>query len=156
MAEFTPITTQEAFDAAIQDRLHRQEAKIRGEYADYDALKKQSEEWGAEKEKYEKTVQDSKTAYDDLTKKYTEATGKIAKFETDALKTKVAIEAGIPAGLFSYLKGENEDEIRKSAEELAQFTKAGFVPPLADPEEEPPKDTKDAAYLKMAKALSKK
>ena len=139
MADFTPIETQEAFDAAIKDRLARQEAKIRGEYADYEDLKKRSASWATEKQSYEKTITDNKTAFDDLNQKLTEATGKIAQYETDALKTKIAIESGIPFGMVSYLKGTTEDDIRKSAEELGKFAKTGQKQPKADPEGDEPK-----------------
>ncbi|MBQ9031859.1 MAG: DUF4355 domain-containing protein [Parasporobacterium sp.] len=151
--EFTPINTQEEFDSAIKDRLARQETKIRGEYADYDALKKQSQSWETEKQSYEKTIADNKTAYEDLNTKYTEATGKIAQYETDALKTKVAIESGLPVAMFSYLKGTTEEEIRRSAEELGKFTKGGQAAPLADPEGDPPKDSKNAAMRKMLREM---
>lgn len=47
MGEFTPITTQEDFDAAISKRLARQESAIRGEYAEsmkeLEALRKAAE-----------------------------------------------------------------------------------------------------------------
>lgn len=131
MSEFTPINTQDEFDAAIKDRLARQEAKIRGEYSD---LEKQSQSWQAEKESYEKTIADNKTAFEDLNQKYTEASGKIAVYETDALKTKIAVETGLPMELRSYLSGSDENEIRKSAEGLSKFTKQASVPPLANAE----------------------
>ena len=140
MSDFTPINTQEEFDAAIKDRLARQESKIRGEYSDYDNLKKQSESWATEKQSYEKTIADNKTAYDALNNQLSEATGKIAVYETDALKTKIAIETGLPMELRGYINGSTEDEIRKSAEELGKFTKGSQVPPLANPEGEPSKN----------------
>ena len=143
MSEFTPISTQDEFDAAIKDRLARQESKIRGEYADYDNLKKQSESWATEKQSYEKTIADNKTAFDDLNNKLTEATGKIAQYETDALKTKIAIETGLPMELRSYLSGTTEEEIKNSAEQLGKFTKGSQVPPLANPEGEPSKSDFD-------------
>lgn len=155
MAEFTPIETQEAFDAAIKDRLARQETKIRGEYADYEDLKKKSDTWAAEKQSYEKTIAENKTSYDELNQKLVEATGKIAQFETDALKTKIASESGIPYGMSSYLKGTTEEEIRSSADELSKFAKLGMKQPPADPEGDPPKDQKDAIYMKWAKSLRK-
>ena len=37
--EFTPITTQEAFDAAIKDRLARERETVTKKFADYDDLK---------------------------------------------------------------------------------------------------------------------
>lgn len=154
MSEFTPINTQEEFDTAIKDRLSRQEAKIRGEYAGYEDLKKQQEAWGKEKESYEKAIAKGKEDYDDINGKLTEAQGKIAKYESEALRTKVAIEFGLPSGLFGYLKGDTEEEIRQSAEELGKFTKGSHTPPMADPEGDPPKDGGDAAFLRLARSLN--
>lgn len=151
--EFTPIETQEAFDAAIKDRLARQETKIRSEYADYEDLKKQSGNWEAEKQSYEQTIADNKTAYEDLNAKYTEATGKIAQYETDALKIRITLEAGLPVEMRDYLKGTTEEEIRKSAEGLAKFRKGGQASPLADPEGEPPKDPKQQSLKRMLKEM---
>lgn len=136
MADFTPIDTQEAFDAAIKDRLARQETKIRGEYADYADLKKQSETWATEKQSYEQTIATNKTSFEDLTKQLADATGKIAQYEVDALKTKVAVESGLPIGMVSYLKGATEEEIRTSVEELSKFAKSSQVLPMASPEGE--------------------
>jgi len=153
MAEFTPINTQEELNAVIGGRLASQEKKIREEYADYEDLKTKSAAWETDKQAYEKTIAENKTAFDELTQKYTEATGKIAQYETDALKTKVAIEAGLPVGLFSYLKGNTEEEIKQSAEELSKFAKSGQRQPLADPEGEPPKENKNVALRKMLKEM---
>lgn len=138
MGEFIPINSQEEFDTAIKDRLARQESKIRGEYAE---LEKQSKTWATEKESYEKTIADNKTAYDALNAQYTEATGKIAGYETEALKTKVAIEAGLPMDLRDFLTGSTEEEIKASAEKLGKFTTKGSqVLPLANPEGDSGKD----------------
>lgn len=153
MAELEkPITTQEEFDTAIKDRLARQETKIRNEYADYEELKKQSGTWTQEKESYEKVIAKSKEDLNTLNTKYQEATGKIAVYETDALKTRVAIESKLPMELRSYLKGSTEDEIRASAEELGKFAKTTQAPPLADPEGNQPKgDEKIRKLLKNLK-----
>lgn len=161
MAEFTPINTQEEFDTLIKDRLARNEKKVREEYADYDELKKQSESWVTQKQKYEQTLADNKTAYDDLNQKLIDANGKIAQYETDALKTRIAIESQIPLELRDYLKGTTEDEIKKSAEELGKFAKPGQKQPPADPEGDLPRDdfnvtnkiNTDRAMKKFMKAL---
>jgi len=163
MSEFTPINTQEEFDAAIKDRLARQENKIRGEYADYEDLKKQSESWATEKQSYEKTIADSKTDYETLNSKLTEANGKIAQYEMDALKTRITIEAGLPMELRGYLNGTTEEEIKASAEQLGKFTKGSQAQPLADPEGDPQKDkfsvtgkiNEDRAMKKFAESLEK-
>lgn len=153
MAELEkPITTQEEFDAAIKDRLTRQETKIRSEYADYEDLKKQSGTWTQEKKSYEKAIAKGKEDLNALNTKYQEATGKIAAYEIDTLKTKVAIESGLPMELRGYLKGSTEDEVKASAEELGRFAKATQAPPLADPEGNQPKgDEKIRKLLKNLK-----
>ena len=49
MSEFTPITTQEEFDAALKDRLTRdreaQAKKTAEKYADYEDLKNKTAEY---------------------------------------------------------------------------------------------------------------
>lgn len=164
---FTPINTQEEFDAALKDRLSRQEQKIRAEYAeqegkireeysDYEDLKKRSATWDAEKETLEKSIADSKKDYEDLNAKYTQATGRVAELETDALKVEVTIEKRLPVELKEYLKGTTKEEIEKSAERLAKFARGGQTPPLADPEGDPPKDRKKAAIRQMLKEMNGK
>jgi predicted nuclease with TOPRIM domain len=146
------ITTQEELDSVIKDRLARQETKIRGEYSDYEDLKKKSETWNKEKTSYEETITKNKTDYEALNKQYQEAAGKIANYEADALKTKVAVESGIPIELRTYLKGSTEDEIKASAAELAKYAKGRQVPPLADPVGDPPKGNNEQ-YKKLLKNL---
>lgn len=153
---FTPINTEEEFQArfneSIKDRLAQQERKIRGEYADYEDLKKQSASWTKEKEGYEKTIADNKTAYEELEGKYTEAVKKNTEYETDALKTRIAIESKLPLELRGYLKGNTEEEIKASASELGKFA-AKKTAPMADLDDEPPKDKKQQSMKEMLKAI---
>lgn len=151
--EFKPIETQEDFDAAIKDRLDRQERKIRGEYADYEELRKRSESWDTEKESLEKDAAKSKADFEELSKEHEEAKQEIERYKTEALRSKVAAESGLPYGMAGYLKGATEAEIRKSAEELGKLAKGGQTTPLADLEDKPPKDKKQAALRQMLKEM---
>lgn len=154
MAEFTPIETQEALDAIITKRLEQKERSVRNEYADYDDLKKQSQTWEGQKTAFEKQIAENKTAYDDLNAKYTAATGKVAELEAGALRTKVAIDAGLPMNLCSYLKGSTEEEIKASAAELAKFAGEKMAAPLANPEGIPGmEDGKKAAVKQLFKEM---
>lgn len=92
--EFTPITTQEAFDAAVADRL--------APYADYNDLKTQNET---------------------LTGQVAELNTRVKTYETDALKTRIAHEVGIPFELASRLTGSTEAELRKDAQGFAKLLK---------------------------------
>ena len=88
MAEaFEPITTQEAFDAAVADRL--------APYADYDDLKAQNADLNA----------------------------RIQTYETDALKSRIAHEVGLPFEMSSRLNGSTEADIRKDAQSLLKLLK---------------------------------
>ena len=59
--------------------------------------------------------------------------GKIAKYESDSVKTRIANEMGLPSSIASRLKGSNEEEIRKDAESFAGFFQK--EPPLATGEQ---------------------
>lgn len=101
MAEaFEPITTQEAFDAAVADRL--------APYADYDDLKAQNADLNAS----------------------------IQTYETDALKSRIAHEVGLPFEMSSRLNGSTEADIRKDAQSLLKLLKpkSPRAPSRGDPD----------------------
>lgn len=101
MAEaFEPITTQEAFDAAVADRL--------APYADYDDLKAQNADLNA----------------------------RIQTYETDALKSRIAHEVGLPFEMSSRLNGSTEADIRKDAQSLLKLLKPKTLraPSRGDPD----------------------
>lgn len=154
MAEFNPITTQAEFDAAIANRLERQEKSIAARYegampkADVDALKAG----------YEKAVADLKAQIEQANgdkaaseERLTEALAKIKGYETDSVKTRIALEVGLPYGMAGRLAGETAEDIRKDAEKLKAMFKAP-VAPLANPES-PPADPKQTALLELARKL---
>lgn len=140
--EFTPITTQEALDGILRDRLERERAK----YADYDQLKeaagKKEEELNAANEK----ISEQAAQINDLS-------SKVANYERDSVKTRVAIEHGLPYEMANRLTGSNEAELAADAENLAKYMgKAQGVQRLASTEGTT-KAAEDAAYTDLAKSL---
>lgn len=119
MADFTPITTQEEFDAAIKDRLTRdreaQAKKTAEKYADYEDLKSKN----AEYEKQIAGFTEQLKGVEEKDKKIAELEGSVKKYELSALKTKIAHEAGLDYSLASRLNGDTEDEIRTDAKSLS-------------------------------------
>lgn len=115
MADFKPIETQEAFDAAVAD------------------VKKQYEGWLSPEDYSTKTsdlakqLEASKTTIADLT-------AKAKAYESGALKMRIAHENGIPYELAGKLSGDTEEEIKKDAETLAKFVKNQQPQPLANTE----------------------
>ena len=101
MAEFTPITTQEAFDEAIKSRLERERASVRKEYADYDSLKESLAKKTKEAEELTGSIGGLKAQIDELSKK-------VSTNETDSAKTRIAYQMGLPYEMSTRLVGSTE------------------------------------------------
>ena len=155
MAEFTVIETQEQFDAAIKDRLNREKAKYAEQLTGYDETKT--------------ALDDAKKQIADLTDALTvaneknsgfeaqiaERDAKITEYATRAAKTQIAHEMGLAFDAIDFLKGDTEDEIRKSAESLKNLVGVQKVAPLAS-NDGANLDPKEAALRGMLQSLTKK
>lgn len=124
MAEFTPINTQEEFDAAIKSRLERERATISKKYEDYDQIKTDFETLTNEKSSWEKSEQEKTDKITSLEKQLTEANTKAAGLEMENLRTQVAIDKGLPMSLRGRLNGATKEELEKDADSLAKIFKA--------------------------------
>lgn len=145
MSEFKPITTQEEFDAAIKERLSREKAK----YSDYDQLKSRIEELEKENVDLKSTIEANNQSKADDDKQLEELKNQIAGYETDSLRTRVALQHGLPYDLADRLQGNDEESLKADAERLAGFMKKSQpVYPLGT--KEPSSiDDKDAALKGM-------
>lgn len=138
--EFEPITTQEAFDAAVQTLLEQNTQSVTNE------ITKKYEGW-AEPEKIT-----------ELNNTVSELKAKNQAYENSALKLKIAHETGIPYELAEKLSGSNEKEIRADAEKLAEFTvkrqqtpKFSGESPVGDPQ-----NAQKTAFMSMLQTLNKR
>ena len=93
-----------------------------------------------------KTLTDEKAAFE---AKLTEKDGQIAKYEIDSVKTRIAREAGLSYEAISFLQGEDEEAIKKSAESLKALVGTRKAPPLGNPEQPPEEDGVTAAFKKL-------
>ena len=114
MAEFTVIETQEQLDKIIGERIKRAEKQAAEKYADYDDLKKQVGQLTEQTQKQAEVISGHKTTIDELN-------AKIHTYETDSVKTKVALEIGLPYQMASRLTGDDEKAIRADAESMAKL-----------------------------------
>ena len=137
MSEFKPITTQEEFDAAIKARLSREKEK----YVDYDQLKSRVEELEKENGDLKSTI---------------EATNQIAGYETASLRTRVALQHGLPYDLADRLQGTDEESFKADAERLAGFMKpVSKVAPVKSTEPIVPKeDDERTMYRNLVQNLN--
>ena len=130
--EFTPIETQEAFDAAVAERLEAVRQEERDKYADYGDIKNQL---SAANE--------------------TNATqaAEITRLQTDNLKQRIAVETGLPSAMANRLVGDDEKTIREDAAELLKIIKPQRkAPPMRNPDADG-KPSKDDAYKRMLDGL---
>ncbi len=156
MSDFKPIETQEALDEILKERLNRQEEKLKKQYEGYTSANDMAEL----KAKYEKQISDLDASYAKKAETYAnydkekaELESKIATYETNSVKMRVAHETGLPFEMVDRLKGSNEEEIKKDAKALVEVIgKRIQVAPLANHEDKP-KDDKMKKYKDLAKAL---
>lgn len=122
---FTPIETQEAFDAAIKDRIARAEktaeARVRAELQE-ELNKVTSLEGQIAQFTADKTAADEKIS--GLETQLSEALEKNKGYELDALKLKVASEKGLPLEFRNRLSGDTEEDLAADAESLAKLIRA--------------------------------
>lgn len=123
--EFEPIETQEAFDAAVQERVTQ--------------ATKQFENWISP----EKAAEQNQALQSEIN-----------TLKTANLRMKIAQETGVPPELAERLTGSTEEEIRKDAEKLSKFSVSSQPVPAFHPEKPPSGDAKTAAYREMLKKLN--
>lgn len=153
---FTPIETQEQLNALIEERITRAKESARKEFEGFlspDQQKKAEEELQTKLEGLTKQLEEANKKSEESQNLIKEKDEKIAKYETDSAKNRIANEMGLSYDAISYLSGSTEEEIKKSAEGLKAIIGALGKPPLADPEGDPGKDGAKAAYRKMLKDM---
>ena len=163
MGDFKVIETQEEFDKAIQKRLAQKDRELEEQYKDYlspDKVKELKSEYEKRLEDANKLLESANAKLKDHDKIVSDLTQRAQTAETSLLKSKVAIEKGIPIEFASRLMGSNEEELTKDAEGIAKlFGKASTqTPPLYSSEvnHAAGATASDAAMLSMLHSLTQK
>ena len=149
MSEFKVIETQEALDAIIKDRLDRQKKAVT------DEIKKQYEGWISPEDAKKSTDQIAALngKLSDSEKTIADLTAKNSAYEISSVKMRRAHETGLPYELAERLSGTTEEDIRKDAETLAQFTSQAPATPSFS-SEPPVGDSTNAAFIALAQSLN--
>ena len=149
MGEFTPIETQEQLDSIIGERIKEIREKAEKKYEGYlspeEVTKKYEGYLSAEEvtKKYEGYLSPEEVAEKDA---------KIKGYESHSVKTRIAHELGLSYESIDFLKGDDEESIRKSAETLKSLVGNRTAPPLAS-HDETKGDSVDASLRNMVKNL---
>ena len=110
--EFTPITTQEELNALIGKRV--KSAK--------DELEKLKAEYEQKLAEMAAAAEASAKKYAKIDQEMADKDAKIKSYETNSVKMRIAHELGLKYEAASFLQGEDEESIRKSAEALKSLT----------------------------------
>ena len=154
MADFTPITTQEEFDKAVQARVLREQETLGKKYADYDQVKARNAELEAEVGALQATIEETNHSAKTHEQTLADLNAKIAGYETANLRTRIALQNGLPFDLADRLVGTDEDSIKADAERLALFVKPkASAPPLKNTEPNLGED-KNSNWRQMASQLT--
>ena len=131
MSEFKTIETQEELDNIVKERLRRE----RDKFGDYDDLKKRVSELESENGALKATVEETKQTIAKSDVQITELQGQVSNYETASLRTRIALQNGLPYDLADRLQGADEEALRADAERLAGFMRpATPQAPLRDTE----------------------
>lgn len=150
MSDFKPIETQEELDRIIQDRLNRQKEK----FSDYDDMKNRNTELEGEVTDLKRVIEESTSQIESHDKIVDTLNKKIESYEIANLRTKIAIQNGIPIDLADRLIGEDEKTIKEDAERLASMVSKKQVPPPLKNTEKAIVDDKDGAYKNLLQGIN--
>lgn len=152
MADFKIIETQEQLDAIVMERIARAKDSARKEFDGWispDELAKRTEDLNAKLSGLNDQIKSLTDAKATLETQLTEKDGKIARYENDSVKRKVAREYGLPYEAIEVMQGEDEKAIRKSAELIRNLVGTQSAPPLGNPEVPQQEDGVTAAFKKL-------
>jgi chromosome segregation ATPase len=155
--EFTPITSQEALDAVLKDRLNRQNEKharemseLSAKYSDYDAIKSQNSEYAQQITVLNTELEESRTKVAGYDSQIAERDAKISAYEVSIMKSNIAATYGLAPELAERLTGNTEEELRADAEKLTSIVgKSHKVAPLATQTNANDEDGVMAAFKKL-------
>ncbi|MBS4769658.1 phage scaffold protein [Carnobacteriaceae bacterium zg-ZUI240] len=154
MSEFKTIETQDELDAIIKHRLQREGEK----FADYETIKTRVIELEKENTSYKSALEESKSNKVNFEKQINELTNKISGYELSSLKTRVALQNGLPYELAERLQGADEKELTEDAERLSNWFKVNEpVAPLKSTEQSTSLDGNDSVqdvYRSLAQNIN--
>ena len=164
MSDFKPITTQEELDSIIVKRLERESKKVTKEVTEkyqkeldeakkiqgnFAKLQQELDKVTKEAGLYAKAKQDLEQTQNTLA----EMTKKVRDYETQHIKTEVALKNGLDISAVDFIKGDTAEEIQASAEQLKSLVdkNANSLPMR----ESKPADSTEAALRGFANDLFK-
>ena len=156
--EFTPIESQEQFDAMVKDRVERAKKSAQKEFEtqlkDLESIKTQMAEKENELTELRQKITDLNGEKKTNEESYQSMLKELSTVKLDALKQKIAIEEGIPLEMANRLNGDDDESIRNDAKTIKGFMGSKTLPRSAN-NDDAPMDTAEAGYRAMAQIFGK-
>ncbi len=154
--EFKAIETQEQLDKIISDRLNREREKYESKISEYESLIGEKEKLENQLSELSTTLESTNANKQTYEEQVNNLNKKVKDYETKNLKTKVALEHGIPYEFANRISGDDEQAIKADAQKIAEFFRNQQpTPPLKDTE--PTKmDGENAGYKNLLNELNLK
>lgn len=157
MTDFTPINTQEEFNERIADRLRREREKAiketEAKFSNYEELSQRDSLLSREVEEKDARIKEQSEIISKNAEEIATLTERVKKHETDSVKTKTALEFGIPLELADRISGDDEEAIRQDAEKIASLFTHTTKAPIGGAELPIGGDEKSDALKGMLKAM---
>ncbi len=153
MAEFKIIETQEELDRIVGERAIREKEKFAKVEENYKKQIAEFEKTLAERDTMISELSETQNSHNDEVAKLT---AEVAGLKLNDLKHRIANEYSLPYELAGRLTGDDEDSLKKDAENLKRYIGAQrTAPPLATAEVEP-EDTKKSDFRELAKKIAER
>lgn len=153
MSELFNEEQQKAFNEALAQKQEQWKRKYEG-YMSPDDLKSHDAELNKQIADLTKALEDSNKKIEGFTADIADKDSKIKHYESHSVKTRIAHETGLGYDAIDFLKGDDEDSIRNSAEALKSLMGSKVAPPVVN---EPPIEHKDSsreAAKKLVQSLN--
>ncbi|MBP1046410.1 DUF4355 domain-containing protein [Enterococcus sp. BWM-S5] len=154
MSGFKAIETQEELDRIIQERLNRKKESTEKQYSDYDEIKTRNADLEKQIGTLQSTIEELKTSTADYEKQLSELNTTVAGYETANLRTRIALQSGLPYDLAGRLVGTDEESIKADAERLSAFVVKQQTPAPLRNTEQNLGSGKDRAYKSLLENLN--
>lgn len=151
---FKVIETQEAFDEALKERLSRERETIRKQYdEEYAPFKETAESLTKENAELKTTIEEANKSKDEINEKLETLESNLKNYEISSMKTKIALQNGIPYDMASRLMGEDEASITEDAKKLSELINISKpTPPLKNTESNV--DGENQSYISLLNNLN--
>lgn len=151
---FKVIETQEAFEEALKERLSRERETIRKQYdEEYAPFKEAAESLTKENAELKTTIEEANKSKGEMNEKLKKLESNLKSYEISSMKTKIALQNGIPYDMASRLMGEDEASITEDARKLSELINIGKpTPPLKNTESHV--DGENQSYISLLNNLN--